>query len=134
MIYFIHALGTGFVKIGRCKDSPARRMKSHQIGCPHELRLVATCDGNAKTERALHERFAKSHERGEWFRLDQELVDFIESAGLSVSDDCERIDITIKQVDIEVWKAARLAQLEDGVTMAQWIEDAIRNQLERRRS
>lgn len=44
----------------------------------------------------------------------------------------ERRDVLIRRVDMVLWRRARVAALECGVTMAQWIEDAVRGVLARR--
>lgn len=58
MIYFIEAVGLDRVKIGRALNDEALvgRFEAVQCGCPVE-------------EQALHERFAASRVRGEWYVL-----------------------------------------------------------------
>lgn len=85
-VYFIEAIGPGFIKIGRAAF-PDRRLSEFQIGCPLELRLLASTGAvefeGARpwargSETAIHERFATAKHRGEWFRPVPELLKLIE--------------------------------------------------------
>lgn len=77
MIYVVQARDTHFVKIG-CTDLRLReRIASLQTGCPHELVLLLAFPGGMDEEAAAHERFAHLSERGEWFRLEPEVVGWI---------------------------------------------------------
>jgi hypothetical protein len=60
----------GVVKIGRSLNVP-RRFISIQCSCPYELWLRARIFGGGGLEPFLHEMFARSRMRGEWFRLDE---------------------------------------------------------------
>lgn len=41
-------------------------------------------------------------------------------------NDTERRDVTIKRMDMAVWRAARLAAMEAGVRMAEYVAAALR--------
>jgi hypothetical protein len=43
-----------------------------------------------------------------------------------------RADVTVKQVDRTLWRRVRATQVEQGLTMAQALEEALRLWLERR--
>jgi hypothetical protein len=73
-VYFIRAGEDGPVKIGKAWDV-IRRLNGLQAACWVELRLLAT--SQELTERAMHERFAHLRIRGEWFRAESELLEFI---------------------------------------------------------
>lgn len=74
VVYFIEAIGTGFVKIGRGKY----RIDSLQTGCPFELRLLHEIEtDNIGLEKELHARFNQDHYRGEWFYLSNSILSFI---------------------------------------------------------
>lgn len=65
MIYFI--TDGLFVKVGTAKDVP-HRLTELQCGNPRRLLVLATCDGDAKLERALHGAIAAKMDGGqEWF-------------------------------------------------------------------
>lgn len=76
-VYFIQCR-TGPIKIGWAVDVEARR-RDLQIGCPDELRVLASIAAPPDLERELHQRFATHRYRGEWFWPDQILLDFIRS-------------------------------------------------------
>lgn len=76
LIYFLES-APGYVKIGFTTDL-ATRVRALQPGCPLPLRLLAHMpDGDLKTERALHRRFARDRLSGEWFTLTDRIRDFI---------------------------------------------------------
>lgn len=73
--------GGDFCKIGRAKNLKSR-LVSLQTGCPFDLVLVKSWQLNNKAtasraEEYLHDKFAAKHERGEWFRLDEEDVNYL---------------------------------------------------------
>lgn len=80
MVYFIEAVGVGLVKIGFTDGDPTTRLKQLQTGSPHPLRLKGAVTGDARQERAFHDRFKHLREGGEWFRLTMELEVFIATA------------------------------------------------------
>jgi hypothetical protein len=76
-VYFIEALTSGFVKIGYSQN-PQERLKSLQNGVPFELVIIKTIKGTAEDEREIHRRFYKHRVRGEWYKFNQEIKDFID--------------------------------------------------------
>lgn len=75
MIYFIEA--RGLVKIGRSND-PKRRLQMLSTGCPFVCTLIGVTEGAEKEEREIHQRFSHLREKGEWFRLTEEVKEFIQ--------------------------------------------------------
>lgn len=73
-VYFVRA--GQFIKIGFSCDVRAR-VDSFRIGCPYEIELLGTVLGGAKKEHEFHRRFRDLHYRGEWFRLDGELAEYV---------------------------------------------------------
>lgn len=74
--YFVEAVGAGFVKIGRTENPwPRHRLHTIQSNCPHEVRFLGCVRG--LVEREMHARFAAYHHRGEWYRLEGELAEFV---------------------------------------------------------
>jgi hypothetical protein len=67
VIYFVHAPALQVVKIGFTAGDPSRRLTMLRTGCPCDLVLLATMDGDETVERELHIRFAEYRSRGEWF-------------------------------------------------------------------
>lgn len=78
MIYFIEAVGTPFVKIGRTRHSAKSRLSSLRTGCPYPLRIIRMLAVNLKREsqleKQLHRKFKKYRAEGEWFALTEEQI------------------------------------------------------------
>jgi hypothetical protein len=65
LVYFIQAVGTPFIKIGRSQQrSIKKRLAGMETGCPHNLQA-----------KWLHKRFRKMRVRGEWFTVTEEEID-----------------------------------------------------------
>ncbi len=75
MIYFIH--NNGHIKIGFSAD-PWGRLASLQTAHYQQLDMLATMPGEQSDEREIHRRFWKHRERGEWFRDNEFLRQFID--------------------------------------------------------
>ena len=80
MIYL--ARDTEYLKIGLAQPSNlVSRMDTLRVGNPRELEFRLHCEtGGRLEEKALHHRFASSRVRGEWFRINDELLQIWESA------------------------------------------------------
>ena len=78
IIYFIEAVGTGLIKIGKTKNVAAR-LRSLQTSNPHRLQVIKTISSDTLSEQELHRLFANQRMRGEWFVKDAELLTFINS-------------------------------------------------------
>lgn len=73
-VYFIS--DGEFVKIGKA-DDPDKRFSSIKTSNPKPLKLLYTMKGDGKLESFLHELFADYWVRGEWFRVDGNLKEFL---------------------------------------------------------
>lgn len=75
VVYFIEALNTGFVKIGRGTG----RLEQLQTGCPFELRLLCEIESTnaSRLENKLHKQFGKYHHLNEWYVYSDEIKKFI---------------------------------------------------------
>ena len=65
------------IKIGK-SASPESRLKTLQVGNPHQLEILATlkCKGVLHAEYLelqAHKYFAFSYVRGEWFKFDEKI-------------------------------------------------------------
>jgi len=78
MIYFIQNGQNGDIKIGT-SQSPKKRLAELQIGTPSKLKLLKTINGNKNDEMKLHQQFHHLKIRGEWFKLSDELLNYIRS-------------------------------------------------------
>lgn len=79
-VYFIAELPNGPMKIG-LSVRPYRRLAQLQTGHPARLKLLAVIPGNHAMERQIHRRFASQRLSGEWFRIDDLLLNFIQDSG-----------------------------------------------------
>lgn len=79
-VYFVRSGSSDFVKIGFCKSGgESMRLMQLQTGNPEKLSIIALLqDVPTKMESDLHFKFQRYWVRGEWFRLDGELKDFVE--------------------------------------------------------
>ena len=80
-VYFIATDDGRFVKIGTTKGPPEWRMRSIQTGCPSKLRLLhfVLSDRAYDLEVELHAKFVHQHIHGEWFLLNEQIQQFINS-------------------------------------------------------
>lgn len=80
IVYFIRGETSRNIKIGygACAKS---RLKGFQTGSSEELVLLKTVVGGKKLETELHKRFhhLRIRPRHEWFRPEQDLLDYINS-------------------------------------------------------
>jgi len=66
------------IKIGYSAH-PARRINTLQSGIARPLEVLAVVGMEIADEFSLHQQFAHLRVRGEWFRAEPELIEFIES-------------------------------------------------------
>lgn len=78
-VYFILDATNGMVKIGKA-GAPVKRLSSLQTATSAELELAGLLAGGVTLEREIHEHFAESRVRGEWFRVTNELIDLVKAA------------------------------------------------------
>jgi Meiotically Up-regulated Gene 113 (MUG113) protein len=76
LIYFVRS-HLGFIKIGYTTAHPHDRLSEMQVGNPHELELVGVHKGTKQIEARLHKRFRHLHVRGEWFREEPDLAEYV---------------------------------------------------------
>ncbi len=75
-VYF--ALCGGRLKIG-VATTVSGRIGALQNGNPEEVKLLTCVPGDEELEARLHKRFAKLHVRGEWFRYEGALLEYVQS-------------------------------------------------------
>lgn len=76
-VYFIRPKGSDAVKIGTTINIE-QRLSDLQTANFMELEILATIQLGEQAERELHKILENKHIRGEWFKLDDELMKFIE--------------------------------------------------------
>jgi hypothetical protein len=75
-VYFIQAGDSGLVKIG-CAQDPKKRLACLQLHNHEKLRLLRVMRGMREVEADLHHRFHEYRVRGEWFRLEGGLAEYV---------------------------------------------------------
>lgn len=83
MIYFILDRAAGLVKIGFASD-PWRRLSQVQTHNAAPLEIVALCEGDMADEAVMHQRFATSRVRGEWFTFCSDIEALVASLGAAI--------------------------------------------------
>ena len=89
-VYFVQQDKVGPVKIGITKNNIIKRIESLQTASPLLLRLVSYIrDPYPETiENDLHYQFRKHRLKGEWFKPDMEILNFIK--GRIITDKLEK--------------------------------------------
>jgi len=77
-IYFVQPADLPLVKIGYTAGDLNSRVSSIQCHNHTPLTVVHSERGSRVQEQNYHIRFTKCHERGEWFRVEGKLKDFLE--------------------------------------------------------
>jgi len=75
-VYFVRS--GGFITIGFANNLDVR-IGGLQVGNPTAIELLAMLPGPRSLERRLHSLFGEHRERGEWFRVNDRLTDFLTS-------------------------------------------------------
>ena len=89
-VYFVQAAKEGLIKIGVANDA-RRRLSSIRTDSPVPLDPlgIMVCNERGALENRLHRQFAHLRQRGEWYRAEPELLDFIRE-NAEPFDDAER--------------------------------------------
>jgi predicted GIY-YIG superfamily endonuclease len=80
-VCFIKNEDSNAIKIGLAKDL-TKRMKALQTSSPAKLKLIQSVQVESaeeahKLERSLHKQFREIRLAGEWFKADENLLDYI---------------------------------------------------------
>lgn len=79
IVYFIQSGGErGPIKIGTATNLGSR-LSQLQVSTHRRLVVLGTIDGDERVEAQQHERFAKYHLKGEWFRCAGTLAEFVKT-------------------------------------------------------
>lgn len=79
MVYFIYNSETNKIKIGYTKSNPKRRLKQLSTGSSSPLYLIGILDGNKDLEFELHRKYAYIKYNLEWFSIDDNLLNELNS-------------------------------------------------------
>jgi lambda repressor-like predicted transcriptional regulator len=120
-IYIIQCCDdNGYVKIGLTTDNAVSRQLSLQVGCPYELKVVASFNVSGelrKIEQTLHNQLERFRLRGEWFKLNAaQALQFI-TASLPLLDASFAIEQKIDQkIDQKVGNDDCISQIQYQLT------------------
>ena len=80
-VYIIQNGETDIYKIGLTSGNPEDRLNQMQVGNPELLTLAhyIECKDMGKVEDGFHSHFARTHYRGEWYRIDTEGMEYIKN-------------------------------------------------------
>tara|TARA_R110002126_G_scaffold287993_1_gene441210 strand:+ start:40544 stop:41032 length:489 start_codon:yes stop_codon:yes gene_type:complete len=76
MIYLIADYSAQAIKIGYTNCDPLKRLSQLQCGNSNKLTLLNTIKGGLSSESKLHLIFDKYHKRGEWFHMNDEIMEY----------------------------------------------------------
>ncbi|MGB6267519.1 MAG: GIY-YIG nuclease family protein [Olleya sp.] len=77
MVYFVEF--NNYVKIGFSNKNLKSRISQLQTGLPFMLNTMLVINGDRKLEKELHFKFRNTRQNGEWFLLDEYILDYINS-------------------------------------------------------
>lgn len=96
-VYFI-SHDHGPIKIGKARDVK-KRLSSLQTSCPHRLSVLGIMPSDGSLEGKLHRQFSTLRMRGEWFRRDARLLDFIKESSQPFGDPNYQCSSMIRLID-----------------------------------
>lgn len=79
MIYFIQQGKDGPIKIGK-SDAPQQRLEQLQTANPYQLNFLGGASDYTYNETDIHKKFKHLRLKGEWFKPEKELFDFMNKA------------------------------------------------------
>lgn len=77
-VYFLQSKATGLIKIGTTRRKVADRVAEIQISLAERVEVIGAVSGSYQLETRIQEMFTDLKERGEWFRPESKLIDYIE--------------------------------------------------------
>ncbi len=78
LIYAMRHIAAGFIKIGISHD-PQQRLETLMVTEKAKIEIIGVACGTMQHESLLHEKFAKSRFRGEWFHPTADVLHFVNS-------------------------------------------------------
>ena len=82
-VYFVQEGEGGAIKIGYAKN-PIARLKELQVANPDKLNMLGVIRvDSGNLEYLIHKKFAHLKIRGEWFRPEKELLEYIKTEAIS---------------------------------------------------
>lgn len=75
-VYFLQEPSAGHIKIGSTWNIN-KRIAQLEVGLPYKLKLIGLLEGECQTEKDIQKKFADYCVKGEWFRPEAQLLEFI---------------------------------------------------------
>jgi hypothetical protein len=75
-VYFVQVISSGDIKIGYSTNIRSR-ISTLQTSIPEKIKLLGYISGDLGKEKELHKKFRILRLRGEWFRCDSSIIDFL---------------------------------------------------------
>lgn len=130
MIYFVQCerstdrVFAGWIKIGTTVRLSAR-LKQIAADLGHSPTLLGILDGGSVEERALHRRFRRHRETGEWFAPHGDLLDLIraEAREWDGADECK--ELCVVKIRHETFASARIVAALRNQPMSDIISDIL---------
>ena len=118
MIYFIQTGKAGPIKIGYTENKTTlkQRFDTLQSATPFKLFLLGTMDGNHKEEKGLHRKFKILQLAGEWFQVNDILINFI--AGMGSGPDIKNRDSSFPINLKKVLQEAEIKYITDAILLS----------------
>jgi hypothetical protein len=103
-VYFIQRPNDGAIKIGHTTEFKAR-FDALEAFTGMDLTTLCILDKDRKFEKEMHEKFNNIRLKGEWFKSDKLLLDYIDSLNTqSVSIDSDKIKRKGRSVSVRFSK------------------------------
>lgn len=121
MTGFVYAIGDGrgHVKIGWSAD-PKDRLRQMQTGSPDQMTLLGTVEWPQWRELETHRKLSNWRIRGEWFRLEGAVADFIARLTPPLVE-----AIPEGAHPLTKWRAARQMSMEELATLVGVTRNAV---------
>lgn len=101
VVYFLKSKQTKLIKIGTTKNLKTRMMTIESAG-GHDLDVLLLLRGYFDIEKTLHEKFASSRVKGEWFQASPKILEFVKKAKeqISTAHSVSRILSKLKEAEV----------------------------------
>lgn len=123
MIYFIQAHSGGPVKIGYAAN-PEKRIAEIQRMSPVELKTLKIIEGDLKQEKELHKHFAKFRLHGEWFDLNEKMLNIVIPLPEKASEKKQPTRVVIDRAGFTIKEISEALQFNEK-TIRHWIKTGL---------
>jgi hypothetical protein len=75
-VYFVQSGTKGDIKIGY-SINVKKRVQTLKTAMPEGIKLIGFITGDSALEKALHWKFRTLRKNGEWFKCDNDIIDYL---------------------------------------------------------